>query len=164
MRVEIFTDGSSSQKPFKFAGWAATLLIEGQKPIIYYGYLGEGSTNNQGELLGVMVGVWLYKAYKKPEGVELNTDSQYSIGVLRKGNNYFTNENIIELGKELLKEIPYSKLPIKWVKGHSGVFGNELADKFAGYGKKQTKIKSNDYVTRYFESKEEILDFLQRGL
>lgn len=157
MAIEIHVDGSSTLNP-RCAGWASVLLAEGKKPVIFYGHL-EGGTNNVGELFSNIVGFSMLKMLNKP--VTLFTDSKYSKGVLSGETTAVVNFEIVELGKSVLSQIPKCNLSYKWEKGHSGIFGNDLADKFAKMGRNKKEILfTPDYVVKYFESRKSVEEYI----
>ena len=135
------------------------ILREGKQPIIYYGHL-EGGTNNTGELIGVIVGGALAK--RVPDSLVLKSDSEYALGVLTKGWSINTNISLIQLGKGLLKTLNRGKISeFKWVKGHSNIYGNELADKYAKYGRDRQAMRPTDMQVRYFANTDEVLKFIE---
>lgn len=162
----FYSDGSSDNVREKNAGWASVLMPigEGQKPIIWYGHLEPVSTNNQGELLGVMGCAGMLKTLgsKYPhQFADITSDSEYAIGCLRLDSNWdpVKNREMIDMGRLLLNNLGVT-INFHWVKGHKGNPGNELADKFAGYGRKQMRVNDPRYASIYFNSKQEIVDKL----
>lgn len=162
--LNFFCDGSSDNR-VKIAGWSAIFMPESGKPSVWYGHLEHPSTNNHGELLGIMasfsMGLLFQNSIQKPiHKLLITSDSQYAIGSLdpASGWNGAKNLDLIGLGMETRSKI-HANIELKWVKGHKGNEGNELADKFAGYGRKKF-IVTNDprYNVRYFESKVSIVD------
>lgn len=160
--VSVYTDGSS--KIGEDAGWASVLFIGDKKPLIFYGHL-ESGTNNQGELFGIIVGALLIRKAKLKE-CTIFTDSKYSIGVLVGRNQAIENRDLIHLGKKVISKTNISghALSVKWVKGHSGIEGNELADKYAKYGRYKQEMLPSDAVVKYFNSTESIIEYLRRAL
>ena len=162
IKSSVFSDGSS--KIGEDAGWASVLYINENKPIIFYGHIPKG-TNNQGELIGLICGALLIKKAKL-KSCCVWSDSQYSIGVLIKRWNAMENQDLVHLGRRMISKIKMSgiDLSVKWVKGHSGVEGNELADKFAKYGRLKQEMLPNDAVVRYFDDVESIMNYLEGAL
>lgn len=159
MDIEIYSDGSSHFKPIKEAGWATAVLQPDQDPIVYYGYL-EGGTNNTGEMLGIMVGACIAKRIKGH--TTILSDSEYAIGVLSGQKHAASNLELVSLGKSLLQSVSHGKIKeLKWVKGHSGVYGNELADKYAKYGRDQKIMTPNDMKVKYFPDTEAVINFIK---
>ena len=162
----FYSDGSSDNVREKNAGWSSVLwpIVEWQKPIIWYGHLEPVSTNNHGELLGIMGCAGMLKTLggKYPySAVDLTSDSEYAIGCLRLDSAWdpIKNRDLIDLGRLLLNNLEVS-INFHWVKGHKGNPGNELADKFAGYGRKKMVVNDPRYKSVYFGSKQEIVDRL----
>ncbi|GGY82183.1 ribonuclease HI [Marinobacter zhanjiangensis] len=137
-KVTLYTDGACKGNPGP-GGWGA-LLSYGESSRELFG--GEGTTtNNRMELMAAIEGL---KALKRPCHVDLYTDSQY----VRKGitewmagwkkNGWKTaarkpvkNE---DLWRALDEEVARHDITWHWVKGHSGVPGNERADALANLG------------------------------
>lgn len=163
--LDLYCDGSSDNRKKKDAGWSAALTLEGMKPIIWYGYLETPSTNNQGELLGVMASFAIIKQYQRLNGVcdaNITSDSMYALDMLDPTSKSGAAKNIefISLGIRLLNQLG-GKIQTHWVKGHSGHIGNELSDKFAGMGRAQFITKDPRYTTKYFNSKQHIFSHLE---
>jgi ribonuclease HI len=137
-KVTLYTDGACKGNPGP-GGWGA-LLSYGERCRELFG--GESATtNNRMELMAAIEGL---KALKRPCQVNLYTDSQY----VRKGitewmagwkkNGWKTaarkpvkNE---DLWRALDEEVARHDVTWHWVKGHSGVPGNERADALANLG------------------------------
>jgi ribonuclease HI len=133
--VEIYTDGACRGNP-GVGGWAAVLSTGGHEKEI------SGSdnhtTNNRMELQAVISAL---QALKRPVEVRLYTDSQYvRKGVLEwleqwKARGWKTadkkpvkNQDLWEV---LDREVAKHRIEWHWVKGHSGVAGNERCDALA---------------------------------
>lgn len=133
--VEIYTDGACRGNPGP-GGWGAILRsgdhakeIKGAEPL---------TTNNRMELTAAIQAL---AALKNPCDVTLYTDSQY----VRKGilewlqqwqlRDWRTADQKpvknVDLWQALEREIARHKIEWRWVKGHTGVPGNEHADRLA---------------------------------
>lgn len=144
--VEIYTDGACSGNPGP-GGWGA-LLRFGQVTKEIYGFA-VSVTNNQMEMQAAIEAL---KILKKPCRVKIYTDSVY----LQKGitewirnwqkNNWRKSDNKpvknADLWRNLQQEIEKHDIIWTWVKGHSGVEGNEIADRLAALGKELAKEKT----------------------
>jgi ribonuclease HI len=133
--VEIYTDGACRGNPGP-GGWAAVLSAGGrEKELTGAENL---TTNNRMELRAVIAAL---QALKRPVDVRLYTDSQYvRRGVLEwlpqwKARGWKTadkkpvkNQDLWEL---LDVEVAKHRIEWHWVKGHSGVAGNERCDALA---------------------------------
>lgn len=159
---EFFSDGSSDNVKAKNAGWASVFISEGRKPMILYGHLETPSTNNHGELIGIMGCAYLLKRMELSTGkrfpTTITSDSEYAIGCLDPKSTWMPskNQDIIHPGNLLLNSCS-SIITFKWVKGHIGVEGNELADKYSRFGRQQRVMNDPRYISKYFNSKAEIM-------
>ncbi len=133
--VEIYTDGACRGNPGP-GGWGASLRYNGQQKDLY-GSESE-TTNNRMELMAVIEGL---RALKRPCQVELNTDSKYVLqGINEWVHNWKRNGwktaarkpvKNVDLWQQLDTEVDRHEINWHWVKGHSGVAGNEQADQLA---------------------------------
>ena len=138
--LNIYCDGACLNNPGK-SGSGLSIYSDNNKPILLYGDYKELGTNNTAELNA------LYKALviaseSEATNITIFSDSQYSIDCVTKWaygwkNKSWTkkggeikNLEIIKISHELYDTIK-NKITVKHVKGHSGVEGNELADRMA---------------------------------
>jgi ribonuclease HI len=134
-RVEIYTDGACRGNPGP-GGWAA-LLSMGRREKEICG-AENPTTNNRMELQAV---IGALQALKRPVEARLYTDSQYvRRGLLEwlpqwKARGWKTadkkpvkNQDLWEL---LEREAGRHRIEWHWVRGHSGVAGNERVDALA---------------------------------
>jgi ribonuclease HI len=130
-------------------GGCGTFLIKDNKEVVSaYSLDVDTTTNNQMELIGVILSITLFlQAIKGTRGnsLEIRTDSQYVVkginewihGWIKKGWQTTTgpvaNKEIwVTLKNFLDKHKHDNKITLKWVKGHNGEPGNETADHIAG--------------------------------
>ena len=134
--MEIYTDGACKGNPGK-GGWG--VFIENYN--IKLNGFEENTTNNRMELRAVIevLNYLLINNYK--EKLNIYTDSQY----VKKGitewiynwkNNGWKSANKkqiknMELWKDLYKLSNLFEIQWKWIKGHSGILGNDTADLLA---------------------------------
>jgi ribonuclease HI len=105
-------------------------------------------TVHEAELVGLLLGLYLIKTEKRARTTcVIGIDNQAAMGTLqsdlRRPGQHIARE-IIRLGEQVQKERKRSKfkLTIRWVAGHEGIEGNELADhkaKAAARGAKTDK-------------------------
>lgn len=137
--VIVFTDGACSGNPGP-GGWGAVLLKNGTE-IFEYGAGFDQTTNNKMELSSV---IFILQKLKNFTGkIHIFTDSTYVINGATKWmwgwarNNWLNAEkNEIsnkDLWQEMYRLIPPLKSQITWnyVRGHTGVVGNERCDEIA---------------------------------
>lgn len=136
--IEIYTDGACKGNPGP-GGWGAFLRAGEHRKELFGGEA--DTTNNRMEL---MAAIKALEALKRPSEVELNTDSQYVKNGIQswiknwKKNGWKTAAKKpvknADLWQRLDAEVARHTITWKWVKGHSGNPGNELADELANKG------------------------------
>ncbi|MCH9695907.1 MAG: ribonuclease HI [Gammaproteobacteria bacterium] len=136
--VEIYTDGACRGNPGP-GGWGA-LLIAGKHQKTLHG--GEAdSTNNRMELTAAIEAL---NALKGPRRVILHTDSKYVMdGISKwmpnwKKRGWKTTAKKAVKNKDLWQALDEAtrrhEIDWRWVKGHDGNPGNEMADELANLG------------------------------
>jgi len=158
MKIICYCDGSSSgmrkgQTPI--AGWAMCIPNLNGKQYIRYGHIPNG-TNGMGELTGPYYLLERFHKMKNWE-IEIISDAQYfikSVTTWRKNWKAIEYEGVKNL--EFLLPIfdwydKHGNIKLTWVKGHSGNIGNEMADGYAGKGKRQIieNIKNDEKDIEY---------------
>ena len=131
----MYTDGACRGNPGP-GGWGVVLNYREQRKTLR-GYAAQ-TTNNRMELTAVIEGL---QALKRPCEVELHTDSKYVMqginewiaGWKRNGWKTAARKPVknVDLWQRLDAEAERHRVRWFWVKGHSGVDGNELADRLA---------------------------------
>jgi ribonuclease HI len=159
--LEIYCDGACSGNPGKAGSGLA--IYGGGKPILLYGDYNHRGTNNTAELNALYKALLIAKESAKE--VTILSDSKYSIDCItlwayswkrngwKKKGGEIKNLDIIRLSHGLYEEIK-GNITIKHVKGHSGVEGNELADRMA---LRAIESQSSEYKEYNYSSIGEIL-------
>lgn len=135
-KVTIYTDGSCLDNPGGKGGWAA--LFEGfGKVKVLYGSA-KSTTNNRMELISAVKAL---NHLRRPSEVYINSDSKYVIDGATKWlrnwqERYWTNSQgkpvkNKELWVDLVIQMAVHDTHWRWVRGHSGVLENEVADYYA---------------------------------
>ncbi|MBK7300628.1 MAG: ribonuclease HI [Agitococcus sp.] len=134
-KVEIYTDGACRGNP-GIGGWGALLNYDGIEKRLYGSEA--HTTNNRMELMGSIAAL---QALKNPCQVVLWTDSQYvkkGISEWLKGwkaKGWLTSANQPVKNKDLWQVLDEQaarhQVEWRWVKGHAGHYGNEVADQLA---------------------------------
>lgn len=122
--ILIYTDGASSGNPGP-AGIGVLLQYKGKSREISR-YIGV-STNNIAELTAIETALSVMRRTDIP--IRLHTDSGYALGLLTLGWKPKKNQELVERIKKQMAR--FKRLEIVKVPGHSGVAGNEVADKLA---------------------------------
>ena len=131
----MFTDGACRGNPGP-GGWGVILSYQDkEKKLKGYEAL---TTNNRMELTAAIEGL---RSLKRSCDVNLNTDSKYVLqGISQWIDNWKKNGwktagrqpvKNVDLWQELERLNSQHRVNWLWVKGHSGVAGNEIADQLA---------------------------------
>lgn len=133
--VDIYTDGACSGNPGP-GGWGSVLLYRGHRRELSGGE--RETTNNRMELTAVIQAL---ETLKRPCRVRIHTDSVYVMkGITewlaqwkRRGWRTADRKPVknVELWQRLETALQPHEVRWRWVKGHSGVDGNERADALA---------------------------------
>lgn len=163
--IEIFSDGGSNPRTNQAAGWAfvikPTAHLGGSQWKVFMGHLPPPSTNNIAELLGVTNALkllWAFsgKGKRTIPPVRIYSDSQYTLKSVLEWRSKWEYQGFPEKNVELLKDLfriydlvsSICEVELKWVKGHAGVEGNELADKWATAAKNDSNfLIENDKIS-----------------
>ncbi|MFT5658650.1 MAG: ribonuclease HI [Gammaproteobacteria bacterium] len=134
-KVVIYTDGACRGNPGP-GGWGVILSYQDNEKTLK-GFDPE-TTNNRMELTAVIEGL---RSLKRDCAIELHTDSKY---VLQGINEWIVNwkkngwktaakkpVKNVDLWQQLDEQVSRHEINWHWVKGHSGVHGNEVADQLA---------------------------------
>lgn len=137
--VRIYSDGACRGNPGP-GGWGVVLRWNGHQRELSGGEA--RTTNNRMELTAAIRGL---EALSRPCAVELYTDSQYVkhgieqwlAGWKRRGWRTASGGPVknVDLWQRLENAVArHVSVTWHWVRGHSGVEGNELADRLANRG------------------------------
>ncbi len=131
----MYTDGACRGNPGP-GGWGVIMHYRDTEKTLN-GFDPE-TTNNRMELTAAIEGL---RALKRPCNIDLNTDSKYVMQGINqwievwKSNGWKTagkkQVRNIDLWRRLEEETARHRIIWHWVKGHSGIRGNEMADQLA---------------------------------
>jgi ribonuclease HI len=138
-KITIYTDGACSGNPGP-GGWGAVLFYRDVKKEIFGGK--KETTNNQMELQAVIEALSLLK---ESSDLTIYTDSKYVLDGITKWIKSWKEKGWKTANKQPVKnkelwisldqEANKHKINWKWVKGHSGDKGNDIADELAVKGR-----------------------------
>ncbi|CAN5356580.1 ribonuclease HI [soil metagenome] len=136
--VEIYTDGACRGNPGP-GGWGALLKVGGTEKELFGGEF--VTTNNRMELTAAIRAL---EALKRRCHVVLYTDSQYLQNGIRDWLASWKLRDWRTSGRKPVKNrdlwqaldalVGQHDVEWRWVRGHSGVDGNERADRLANLG------------------------------
>jgi ribonuclease HI len=136
--IEIYTDGACRGNPGP-GGWGALLISGAHEKKIHGG--DPETTNNRMELTAAIEAL---NALKGPSSVILYTDSKYVMDGINewmpnwKKRGWKTSAKKPVKNKDLWQALDEAtgrhQINWRWVKGHDGNPGNEMADELANLG------------------------------
>lgn len=138
--IDIYTDGACKGNPGP-GGWGVLLKSAGDQKELFGGEA--KTTNNRMELTAVIEAL---AALKRPCRVTLHVDSQYVLKGITEWIAGWKARGWITAAKEPVKNVDLwqrldhlvnssgHEIAWKWVRGHNGDPGNELADRLANQG------------------------------
>ena len=134
-KVVMYTDGACRGNPGP-GGWGVILSYRDQNKTLS-GYEPK-TTNNRMELTAAIEGL---RALSRTCDIELNTDSKYVLqGISEWIESWKTNGwktaakkpvKNVDLWQLLDEQVNKHRIKWLWVKGHTGIEGNERADQLA---------------------------------
>ena len=139
--IKIYCDGACSGNPGN-AGSGLAIYSNKRNPVLLYGAYEEEGTNNIAELNALHQALVIAKQTSSENIISIFSDSKYAIDCITtwayswKKNGWSKKGGEIK-NLELIQEAHYlyekikNKIEITHVKGHSGIEGNELADRMA---------------------------------
>lgn len=165
--LKMHTDGSSvPQKPEVGAGWAMCMKMNG-RDFILYGHLPAPATNNVAEMYGVIVALRVGR--KINQFLTVYTDSQYTEKSLNEWRNKWERSGFPTKNRDLIMRLfeahdQHKKCCVRWIKGHAGHAGNELADYWSKEGRNKNIVDVDNPDRRVigFHNMEEVEDFLMK--
>lgn len=157
MSIRIYCDGACSGNP-GLSGAGVSVYVDNKKPKVFFGRFREEGTNNIAELEAFIFALDIAKKINRKD-IEIYCDSMYVINSITKWADGWKKKGWKRSGKggiknlELIKEAHrkyldiIDNLSILHVKGHTGVQGNELADRMAilAITKRNKKFKEFKY-------------------
>ena len=162
--IRIYCDGACSGNP-GFAGSGLAIYSNKRNTVLLHGDFVEVGTNNIAELNALYQALVIAKQTSSENIITIFSDSKYSIdcittwaygwkakGWTKKGGE-IKNLELIKKTHDLYERIK-DLIEIKHVKGHSGIEGNELADRMAVTAIKE---KTSNYEIYSYDKIDEVL-------
>jgi len=142
--IILYTDGGAKGNP-GIGGYGAVLLYRKYKKELSGGF--RLTTNNRMELLACIEGL---KAIKNPLPTVVYSDSKYLVDAInenwlktwkKRGWKRAKDKEVknVDMWIKLDQLMDNKEIKFKWVKGHSGVWGNERCDELANIAMKNEK-------------------------
>jgi len=137
--LNVWCDGACAGNPGP-GGFAAAIIFKNSTVSFYSGY-NEYTTNNRMELSGFIhsLRLTLNEVYNGFKGeVIIHTDSKYIENAINCGwLNKWARKGFVKIKNPDLWQEVYTVISkcdfitVKWVKGHSGIIGNDIVDRLA---------------------------------
>jgi len=138
--MHLYTDGACSGNPGP-GGWAVVHISQLDNKVLDYRYgAKERTTNNEMELSALIAAMAWAKEYTG-DHVRIFTDSSYGVkgitewlpGWKKRGWTKADGKPVLnlEIWKKIDSLYDSTKMSIVKVKGHAGIYGNEMADHYA---------------------------------
>ncbi len=162
--LSIYCDGACSGNPGQ-AGSGLAVYLSSSQPVLYYGAYVQNGTNNIAELNALYKALLICESNAKYHNT-IFSDSKYSIDCIdtwaygwkakgwTKKSGEIKNLDLIKEAHFLYEKIK-NNLTIKHVKAHTGIEGNELADRMATH---TIKAKNERYEIYNYESIDSVLN------
>ncbi|MDH0114058.1 ribonuclease HI [Rhizobium pusense] len=135
--IHIFSDGAAIPNPGA-GGWGVVVYEDGYALHSESGFA-VVSTNNRMEMQGAIAALMWMRANGDPEA-QLHTDSQYASKGANEWRHGWKNKRLMrggipipnaDLWQEMSAILDDFPISLNWVRGHSGIAGNEAADRMA---------------------------------
>jgi ribonuclease HI len=162
--IRIYCDGACSGNPGE-AGSGLAIYSNKKNPVLLHGAYEKDGTNNIAELNALYQALIIARQSNSQNIITIYSDSKYSIdcittwaygwkakGWTKKGGE-IKNLELIKEAHQLYERLK-NKIEIHHVKGHSGVEGNELADRMAVH---TIKAKNKDFAFYSYNKIEDVL-------
>mmetsp|Transcript_22373 Transcript_22373/g.39652 ORF Transcript_22373/g.39652 Transcript_22373/m.39652 type:complete len:297 (+) Transcript_22373:81-971(+) len=157
----VYTDGAcpgnnNVEKKAPPAGWGFCYIHNGEIELEAHGavitcpshkdYVGaEVGSNNTGEITAITKALYYALKAERTTPLTICCDSTYAINIVLGNHNAKTNKKLVERTKEVLGKVGNKRsVQFKKVKGHSGDFYNDIADKLAVLGAKVSQTLPAD--------------------
>ena len=138
-RVTVITDGSADNITGT-GGWAA--IVRSPSELVEVVGCATGTTSNRMELTAAIEGL---RSVKEPSEIDLVADSAYVLNTIKNGwyHKWLTEVRAVprpnlDLWMQLIGLLNYHDVRTVKVKGHSGDYWNERADRLADHARRNS--------------------------
>lgn len=149
-----YTDGSALENSNPNGGPGGYgVRVEYKGQVVEWGVGYFKTTNNRMEIMAIIA---FLEELQEPAVCTVNTDSQYAIdGATKwiygwKKNNWVTGAGLPVKNKDLFQRLHklmrFHKVTLVKVKGHSGIPGNEAADRLAGEAARKPTLVDAGFI------------------
>ncbi len=152
-RIRVYVDGSSDNHRTLTGGWAAVILVPGERAKTISGFIKPPTNNQVAELTAAVMGLEYVRERRLGGQCEVISDSMYVIrgitmfeATWRLNGWITTNDESVkhqELWKRLMK-LDNENVIWKHIRGHHGNVFNEMADHAAGLARTNRLIKNRN--------------------
>lgn len=152
--ITAYTDGSCSWRSGN-GGFGIYIQINNDESVVkeefYFQGFSKTKTGRQ-ELMGILMALKILKGKGlEDKPIVIKCDSLYAINTIKDKKIYLEkNNDIIMESYHIIDD--FKDLNIMWIKGHSGVLGNEIADRLANKGYKteeENRIEDTGNISEF---------------
>ena len=143
----LYTDGSYGEHGSTTAGWGLHVALPdgieqfcapvsiSEVDVLFHGAYQHSNNTGELEALGIAL-KWIHTYVHPNSAVQITFDSQYAANMVRGIWQPETNISLIQWGRWQLTRVHSKGIHVnwKWVRGHQGDHGNEMADCLAKEG------------------------------
>ena len=140
----VYTDGSKTENR---VGASVVVLKDSKETHINIARLNAHCTIFQAELYGISMAMkWIQRQKRSTPACAINVDSKAAL--LSITNKHTNHPLAMAIRENIIKLRHTTSITLHWVKGHTGLKGNESGKLLRYYGIRQNPHKSRQEITR----------------